>query len=59
MLKMIKIIKTKFCPNLDLRCVHILNYTYVWSKPCEHTLNDAFASFGIDSKNHIFIDLIK
>ena len=26
MLKMIKIIKTRFCHNLDLRCVHILRH---------------------------------
>ena len=60
---MIKTIKTRFFPNLGfnlgLRCVHILNYGYAWSKPCARILNDAYASFSIETVKSHFYDLIK
>ena len=28
-------------------------------EPCAHILDDAYASFSTNSKNHTFIDLIK
>ena len=58
MLKMIKIIKARFCPNLGSRCVRIFNYAYAWLKPYARIFDDAYASFSTNPKSYILHDLI-